>query len=477
MKDKFNIWSSSSFIVIITSTALLVSCQENDPEPFSDNEYVNTWIYEELDFWYFWQSSLRPDADKGLVPGIFFNLQKSEQDRFSYIVEDYNSLINTQQSISLDPGFRYSPFFISFETGEMILQISYVKPNSPSSELDINRGDVITEINGAQITESNYFSIISAMNQPFDALVYTYDTVSENLANERLLSITPEIYKENPNYLDSIYTIGDKRIGYVVYNSFTNGLTESPTIYTDQLIASFSKFKQHNITDLIVDLRYNRGGAESAATALGSLIAPGINAEIPFAVRKYNDNVQELILNDPELGQDFLETEFRELEENVGNLIDSKVVFLTGSSTASASELVINSLLPFMNVKIIGDITVGKNVGSIAIYDEEDDRNNWGLQPIVVQFTNSLGESDFLNGFQPDILNPDNRIFKFELGDVREELLALAINEITGTNTSARYQLITKNKTISPFKTSYERESVIISDLSNELRFEIDKNL
>jgi C-terminal processing protease CtpA/Prc len=106
---------------------------------------------------------------------------------------------------------------------------------------------------------------------------------------------------------------------------------------------------------------------------------------------------------------------------------------LTGSYTASASELVINGLKPYMNVFLIGTKTYGKNVGSSTFYKENDSKNKWGLQPIIAKFYNSDGKSDFTDGFAPDIYDPDSwNMPKKELGDVNEALLELAIGHITG---------------------------------------------
>jgi C-terminal processing protease CtpA/Prc len=109
------------------------------------------------------------------------------------------------------------------------------------------------------------------------------------------------------------------------------------------------------------------------------------------------------------------------------------VYILTSSNTASASELIINGLKPYMDVYLIGDVTVGKNVGSITITDEENKDNQWGMQPIVVKLLNSLGKADFDNGFNPDLINYDNDLILYPLGDERETMLADAISIITAT--------------------------------------------
>jgi carboxyl-terminal processing protease len=91
-----------------------------------------------------------------------------------------------------------------------------------------------------------------------------------------------------------------------------------------------------------------------------------------------------------------------------------------------------------MDVFLIGDVTYGKNVGSISIYEEDDPKNTWGLQPIVVKVSNSVGFSDYGDGFIPHIENQDNGLFIYPLGDSRENLLATAIAHINGVTEPGR---------------------------------------
>jgi len=210
-------------------------------------------------------------------------------------------------------------------------------------------------------------------------------------------------------------------------------------VYDEQMDQIFADFKAAGITDLVLDLRFNSGGTETAANNLASLIGLSVNNSKLFAKREYNEGVKEAILNDPSLGEDFLTSEFFTKSQNIGTqLSNGRVYILTSSRTASASELVINALKPYMDVFLIGDVTYGKNVGSISIYEENDPKNQWGMQPIVVKIYNSENKSDYSNGFTPNILDKDNSLYLYPLGDAREALLRHAIEHITGVSTSGR---------------------------------------
>jgi C-terminal processing protease CtpA/Prc len=129
-------------------------------------------------------------------------------------------------------------------------------------------------------------------------------------------------------------------------------------------------------------------------------------------------------------GANFFNRYFRNEPDNLGTL--QRVYVLTSRSTASASELVINSLLPYMEVIVIGDNTAGKNVGSITIQDENK-RWEWGLQPIVLKTLNALGQSDYgtVNGFTPNIVQRDNVLPFQPFASENETLFRLALEHIT----------------------------------------------
>jgi C-terminal processing protease CtpA/Prc len=113
---------------------------------------------------------------------------------------------------------------------------------------------------------------------------------------------------------------------------------------------------------------------------------------------------------------------------------------LTGRGTASASELTITGLKPYMNVTTIGETTYGKYTASITIKPDQlynnstyyKDFANWGLQPIILRYANSEGVTDFKDGFIPDIALKDDLFNSLPLGQKEEPLFKAAIEDITG---------------------------------------------
>jgi carboxyl-terminal processing protease len=437
-------------VLCFVSIVALNACKEDDPGPATnENEYVNDWIFENMQAWYYWEDQLPSSPDKTPAPSDFFESLLVDEDHFSWIQENYEELLNSLQGINKEAGFEFTLYRESESSDNIFGQILYIKPSSPAAAAGLERGDIFAKINGQQLTINNYQNILGSLDEPYTMTYKELDIEAETFSAEKTASLTPVQYSENPNFYHDIIIEGERKIGYFVYNFFSAGTDADEDKYDNEVDAIFADFQAGGITDLILDLRYNSGGSETSATNLASLIAPNVNNTKVFFKREYNDQIEEEIINNPNLGTAFLSSKFVNKTQNIGSqLTNSRVYILTSSRTASASELIINGLRPYMDVFLIGKTTYGKNVGSISLYEENDPKNTWGMQPIVVKAFNSQNQSDYSNGFTPDVENLDNSIFLFPIGDTREAMLADAIEEITGVpsggRTATRRQLRTQ---------------------------------
>ena len=427
--------------LILALSIVVSSCDEDDglnPRSVDDNNvYVNNWILENMEFWYLWSNELPGAPNKNQAPDDFFQSLLSDDDRFSWIQDNYQDLLNSLQGISKEAGFEYV-LYKEDNSNNVLAQILYVKPSSPAEEAELKRGDAITHVNGQQLNTSNYQTVLANLATSNYSVTYKPLLVeNEEFGDPKTVNLTTIVYTENPNYLSKVIELNGKKIGYYVYNFFASGTDNQTGVYDAEMDNIFEGFKAKGITDLILDLRFNSGGSEVSANNLASLIAPDPGNKLFFR-REYNPRVEHEILSDPNAGASFLQSRLHEKTQNIGNQLSGRVYILTGSRRASASELIMNGLNPYLDVFLIGDVTYGKNVGSISLYDDDDPRNTWGMQPIVVKVYNSLNQSDYSNGFIPDIENKDNKLFIYPLGDTREELLSQALEQITGVPTTGR---------------------------------------
>ena len=404
----------------------LVSCKKNDP--LTENDQINNWIYANMDFWYLWTDQLPKKSGTNQDPEDFYESLLSPEDRFSFIYDDFQELISLLNGISLESGFEFKLYLEEEGSSNVILQITYIKADSPAEELELKRGDIISKINGIQLTESNFSDLLGDMNESYVATYRRYNFDDEIFEEQGTVNITPIVYSENPALLDTVYELGGKKIGYLVYTFFSPGPTGNSTAYDDFVDDVFADFKSKNIDELILDLRFNSGGSETSIVNLASQIVKGADSDDRLFVKTYNDEVTQAVID--EIGIDFLTVNFSDETSNIGDQLSSSTVYvLTSSRTASASEVVINSLKPYMSVYLVGETTVGKDVGSVTLFDDEDPTNNWALQPIVVKLVNNDGE-DYPDGFAPNVELKDNFLILKALGDIEEPLLSTALGAI-----------------------------------------------
>ena len=244
----------------------------------------------------------------------------------------------------------------------------------------------------------------------------TFNVIDKNL------KLTKVELQTNPILIDTVINWSGKKVGYFSYTQFLSS-------FDDSLRAIFARFKSKGVNELIVDLRYNGGGYVSSSNLLTNLMVKDIGARENNVMNKkvYNAAYTEYLTKQNDKTS-FI-TKFQNEPNNIGNL--NRVFILTSNSTASASELIINNLKPFMEVILVGEHTYGKNVGSFTITDEKK-RWNYGLQPITFKITNSVDQSDYgtVNGFIPNYQVIDNVLPYRLLGDPSETLLNAALNVI-----------------------------------------------
>ncbi|GEL11421.1 C-terminal processing protease CtpA/Prc, contains a PDZ domain [Flavobacterium glycines] len=467
-------------LLLFVSLLFLQSCQDNDDTlPKTTDLEVQKFIWRGLNQMYLWQSDVPDLANNRFANNLeyenflkqyspedlFENLlyrppskySTGVVDRFSWIVNDYLTLEQQLQGTSKNNGVEFGLSLVTQNSNQVIGYIRYIIPNSDAANKNIQRGEVFYGVNGTSLTLNNYADLLFSADENYtlNFANLTYDTNNNPVItpNGKNLNLTKTTLAENPILIKKVITSGTHKIGYLMYNGFYPG-------YDTQLNDAFGYFKTEGITDLVLDLRYNGGGAVSSAVRLASMITGQFKGQV-FNELAYNE--RKSYLNQKYL---FIST-LNEASLNSLNL--SKVYILTTGSTASASELIINGLNPYINVVQIGDYTYGKNVASVTLYDSPsftktgvNPNHRYAMQPIVAHSVNSEGFGDYLDGLTPDYQLTERIKTLGVLGDTNEPLLSTAIGKITGTakfivpeKTTTDLKLLNDSKTLKGMNMMY----------------------
>lgn len=443
-------------LVLMAAVSSFYSCKKDEPQ--SPN-IVSQFVYDGMSQYYLWaddMKSIKPTSSDA-NPSTYFEKILSPYDRFSWITDDVDGLMAEFAGEPKSFGFELMVLWKDATKTSIVAYVKYVYPNTPASNAGIVRGNIITKINGQTITLSNYETL-------FGTSGLTLTVSDQNNLNPKEVAVAPTIIKTNPILYSNIYNIDGHKIAYLFYTGFIDN-------YNDSLYEKFDYFKQQGVTDLVLDLRYNHGGAVTAATYLSSLIAPKTVVQNKAALVKmmYNNNVNEIFkyyydrATDAQKGSydrtDFFGEYDSSSERNPlnANLDLSKVYIIATGDSYSASELTTFCLKSYMNVVHIGDTTGGKYLASwtihpyseqygVPIYDSTklsvsqiNTFKKWAMQPIVAKYTNKDG-IDFSNpGFLvPNyVLKEGGGVFSQwkPIGDTRDTYLAQAIYLITGNQT------------------------------------------
>ena len=426
--------------LVLFSAVLLSGCKKDDIVPEEEKEKasdltlkINAFIKTIMTDVYLWYKEMPVlDIKYETDSKAYFDKLLYTEDKWSVITDDVTSLEGSLQGV--ETTFGYSLAFGRFvnesgtPTGEYFTIVEYVYPNSPASEAGLERGDIIIKINGTAITDANYVTLFTGSSISVTEGILSPTGISQGST----FSMIAREMDLDPVLLYKIIEKSGHKIGYLMYLQFI-------TDYDDtSLRTALQYFKDNQITDLVLDLRYNPGGYTTAAQYLCSSIAP---QNIVDDVRKlitfqWNDKYQAY------WAANSVEEQLRiyfdpDVPVKLGL---SKIHILTGKGSASASELTICGLEPYMNVILIGDNTYGKYTGSILFKPEDiytntsqyADFKDWGIMPIVIRYANSLGVTNFTEGFVPDFLVDDELLPAYPLGDLTEPLLKKAVEDITG---------------------------------------------
>tara|TARA_B110000003_G_scaffold53347_1_gene53119 strand:+ start:70421 stop:71875 length:1455 start_codon:yes stop_codon:yes gene_type:complete len=394
------------YILIILAVIFLhSSCEKNDNLITTENDVINLFVWRAMNTYYLWQENVPDLSDTrftslgqlystySIFPSptdVFQNLlhHPGVIDRFSWIEDDYVALENSFQGINLSNGMEFGLVRYENNPSNIFGYVRYVIPGSDAELNGVTRGMLFSEVDGFQLTESNYTELLFDESSSYTISLAEFNN-GNPIPNSNILSLNKNLIQENPIAITKTIDEGAHKIGYLLYNQFSS-------TFDAELNTAFATFKSENITDLIIDLRYNGGGKVSTATYLGGMITGQFNGQL-FSKELWNSKVQNA------LDADLFENNFTNqlnngvINETLNNLNMTNVYFITTKSTASASELVMNSLSAYIDVKSVGTKTLGKVQGSVTLYDSDNfsrtgdnlnPNHTWALQPLVLEIQN-----------------------------------------------------------------------------------------
>lgn len=430
-----------SIAITMAAVSLLsVSCFEDLDDNYREATTVeiNDFIWRGLNYFYLYKGSVPQLQDNAFAsagdkntylasfdtPEDCFEALTDLSDPFSLLVQDYITFENALAGISLSNGMEYGLVYYPEDNNLIFGYVRYVIPGSDAAAQNIQRGMIFNRVDGVQLSATNYNDLLSPDTYTLGWANFDGTLVTE-LNDTTVLTKTQ--LSENPVHKTAVFNENGHTVGYIMYNGFTNE-------YDNDLNAAFGGFVAQGVTDLVLDLRYNAGGSVRTATSLASMITGQFQGEI-FFTEQWNADRQAQYA---EPGN-FINTLAN--GNGLNSLGLTRVYVLTSGRTASASELVINGLKPYIDVVQIGLPTRGKYQASFLLYDapapafsrnQANTGHRYAMLPLVFKTLNAAGVTDYADGLVPDIELSEDFSNLGILGNQNEPLLARAISEILG---------------------------------------------
>lgn len=393
----------------IIAAGLLGACGVDRSGEYYALISTQTWMYETMQQNYLFYQDLPEESGVNFFtePSSLLNTLASSQDKkngttFSHIDSVYSS-----KAISSVPTFGFEGALVRIEDGSYGIRVLYTQENSPASEAGLKRGDWIIAANNKKINSTDYDLYIGSPSQAYNFTMGNYNgTGFDTLKTVQMPA--PRLVEIKNLYKWQIISQGSRKAAYIMYNEFGDDSQELKDL--------FSQLAGQQFNDIILDLRYNPGGYVNISQLLSTNIAPQEAIGQPFLKMTYNDKINKTdVLN---FESDLL----------VGGkpLSYDNLYIITSGNTASASEIVINCLKPYLNERLlqVGTATYGKNLAQQLFTDSEK-------APMIEfwlttsRLSNSKDFSDYFeNGLQPDFNVSENLGGTLgELGSAQDSLM------------------------------------------------------
>jgi len=416
-------------IISLLIIPVLFGCRK-DPEPQTPTieQRARDGLYDLMKYVYLWYNTMPTvkvsdyDGPEDLIEALRYR----QMDKWSFVT-DYESFMAEMEGSFVGHGIR-----MGLDDADNVRVVSLYE-GSDLWPKGVRRGWIVKEINGTLIAPI----FISGNNTAYNNLMGPGTAGTSNTfkfinpdGQEVTYTSVKSSFTINSVTASKVLDLPNGKTGYLCFETFIDPSEQ-------ELNEAFANFKANNVTDLIIDLRYNTGGYMDIAQQLASLVLSWDDTTKVCYKLTYNSLVG------PEWNENF---NFVKTGSPLG--LD-RVVFITTRSSASASEVVINSLMPYIDVTIVGDTTHGKpagmNIWGFPFPSESDPEPDYQyvFAPITFEYLNAMDEGRFYDGILPDVKAADDITHDF--GDPEEASLKAAIGVLQGTK-SATVQTVKRHR-------------------------------
>ena len=368
-------------------------------------------------------------------PATFLSKAKWDKDSYSFVDSVLEAPLPTY-------GFDYSLVKSQDNDTAYNALITYVIPESPAEKAGLQRGDWIMKVDTSYISKKYETQLLQGTIARELSMGVWKEVEEEPEEGEEVPEEPVMVYKVVPNGvtldLGAAQSIEDQpvhkykiltldngaKVGYLMYNSFTAGTKESPEKYNAELREWSDELAQKNIHEVILDLRYNKGGSIDCVQLLSTMLVSSYYLDQTMGFLEYNDKNTDKDVT--------LTFDSKLLNTSGGKNLDlTTLIVLIGGETAGAPEMLMHCLNGKIQKLIaIGSSTKGQNVATEQFINEEF---QWSVNPVVATIYDS--EHDTYPGFKPTYsVNASTDYLTFlPFGDEKETLLSVALGVLNGT--------------------------------------------
>jgi len=389
-------------LFVLTAMLMLAACTISDDG--NNNTYTckdggqKRFVRDATLYWYLWNDLLPRKKDIKL--GNYDTPSELLADLISVQpLDGYSYIGSAADDVAFFGAGQYEGFGFSWQrVATDDIRLTRVFTGSPAAAAGFSRGQQVVAIDGRAIAD---IEAAEGFEAALDAATVNFSMRQTDGVTEFSADVTKGIVTINPvPQWRLIPRTGTAPIGYVELASFIS--TADSVLDT-----VFASFRSADVTEVIVDLRYNGGGLVATADLFADLLGGAVAENLTFSRTLHN----------ADRSADYDYEEFFDLLGNSINL--ARLVVIATPSTASASEMVINGLEPHVEVTVVGDRTFGKPVGQVGFEFCGNILRLTGFQTV-----NADGFGDYFNGLPADCVADDD--LNIPVGDDTDPSLVAA---------------------------------------------------